>query len=61
MGGRIDLARPVFWGMIALGSFAGALVVFPFNLWRARREPRTQPGSPSAWTPLPGTRSARGT
>ena len=27
----------LFWGVISLGSFGGALTVYPFNAWRVRR------------------------
>ena len=27
----------LFWSVITLGAFGGALTVYPFNAWRARR------------------------
>jgi catechol 2,3-dioxygenase-like lactoylglutathione lyase family enzyme len=33
----IKLDSPLFWGFVSLGALAGALVVYPYNAWRARR------------------------
>ena len=27
----------LFWGVITLGAFSGALTVYPFNAWKVRR------------------------
>ena len=37
MGGRNDLAHPLWWGLVALAAGAGLLLVYPFNLWLAHR------------------------
>jgi hypothetical protein len=33
----LDLAGPYFWAMHTLAAIAGALVLYPFNLWMTRR------------------------
>jgi uncharacterized membrane protein len=37
LAGRNDLARPAWWGIFGLAMLAGALLVYPFHLWLARR------------------------
>jgi hypothetical protein len=37
LSGHNDLARPAWWGILGLAAVAGALVVYPFHLWLARR------------------------
>ena len=37
------LDNPMFWAMIILASFAGALAVYPYNYWLARRGYRVGP------------------
>jgi len=37
--------NPIFWGVIALGAFSGAITVYPFNAWLANHDFYLWPGS----------------
>jgi uncharacterized membrane protein len=59
LSGHNDLARPAWWGIFGLAVLAGALLVYPFHLWLARRglDGRAMPEDASG-QPTPSLRTA---
>jgi len=54
------LDSPLFWALSVLGAFAGALVVYPLNLWLVQRGFQVWPfrGAAEKGVPLPTLRSS---
>jgi hypothetical protein len=54
------LNSPLFWALVVLGALAGALVVYPFNLWLAHRGFQVWPfqGTAGEEYPVPTLRTA---
>ena len=43
-----DPKNLLFWELLTLGAVAGALIVYPYNLWMVRRDSAPWPGWPMA-------------
>ena len=40
-----NAGSPFFWGLFPLGAIAGVAILYPYNLWMARRDPARWPGA----------------
>jgi hypothetical protein len=40
----LDPGTPLFWSVLSAGATAGAVIVYPFNLWMVRRDAAPWPG-----------------
>ena len=44
----LDPGTPLFWSVLSAGATAGAVIVYPFNVWMVRRNAAPWPGSVAA-------------